>query len=567
MVIMRMDKKILLGLLAVAFLIRAYTAANMAQANADEILYNLIAVGTATSPWHRLSTLFHGPIYFYLTDLAYVFFGVNFFSARLVSVIFSAISMLLVYLLGKELFDQKTGLIASFIFAFSAAQIYFGSLGLLDVPATALSMLSMLFLLRWNKNGGRKELLLSFGVYAVAITAKISQLYLAPFFLLVLAHGAIARKRANLRDYAFAALAFVLLVMPVPAYNYLLFSDKGLADFHVSRALSIDSAKGYFREQSVAGIDDAYFNISHFNAAVPYMFTLMLAYFSIPLLLFFVIGIVEVAKKRTMAAAALLAWLLVPLLSYLFYVFHDYYLAVLMPPIAIIAAVGLQALGGHFARFANAKTIVSSLLFILIVWEVAMLLPHISGKPAIYQLEEQLRLLPGNSTVVMDDAIWTGTTLWMGAASGKEVMSLSLFDYGQHGLVGKGVPRMTDIYAVSCVPGNCGWSSLDDAARDNSERLKADLHGNGTRIAEIYGADGLEYEVYRMRTAVSPVGHISLRFLGYITGHPERAVDVYGAKWPVGVIVDSVAHASLLMDLLVALGVPIAVLVLLLKEN
>ncbi|VVC02535.1 Dolichyl-phosphate-mannose-protein mannosyltransferase [Candidatus Burarchaeum australiense] len=565
---MRIERNTLLGLLAIAFILRAYAAVNMPQANADEMLYSLLSIGTLTSPWQRLSTLFHGPIYFYLTDLSYLLFGVNFFAARFFAVLFSAFSVLLVYLIAKELFDAKIGVIAGAIFAFSAAQIYFGSLGLLDIPATALSMLSILFLFRWHKRGERRELLFSLGIYAVAVTVKISQLFLSPVFLLILGHGILQKKYMNPRDYVFAALIFVMLILPVPIYNYLLFSDKGLADFHISRAFSLNSALEYFRGQNIAGIDDAYFNISYFNTVGPHLFTLFFEYLSIPLLLFFVIGSIEIAKKRSITDIALLAWFLVPIFSYLFYVFHAYYLAVLMPPIAIIASVGLQAVGSYFSRFTNTKVLVSAFLFILIFWEVAMLLPHISGKSTIYQLQEDIQRLPDNATVVMDDTIWTGTTLWMGATSGKKVMSLSEFSQGQQEFVSQGLkPGILDIYAVSCVPGNCGWSNVEPGAQDNSERLKTDLHNYGTKIAEIYGAEGPEYEVYKMRVTASPFGRISMRFVGYVIGHPERSIDVYDAKWPMGVIMNVVAHLSLWVDILVALSLPLVVLLLFWKEK
>ena len=565
---MHICRKHVLGLLAIAFLIRAYAAVNTAQTNSDEILYLLLSIGTITSPWHRLSTLFHGPVYFYMTDLAYMLLGHNFLAARFFQVLFSAFSVLLVYLISKEMFDKKISLIASAIFAFSAGQIFWGSFGLLDVLGTTISMLSILFLLKWHKTGDRNKLLLSFGIYAVAITTKISQLFLAPIFLLLIVHVLVQKKYVNKKDYLLAALVFVILILPVPAYNYLLFSDTGLADFHYARMFHLDTAIEYLSWLNIAGIEDQYFDLSYFKTISPHIISQFFTYFSIPLLLFFIIGLVKITEKRSITDFALLLWFFVPLLTYLFYVFHEYYLAVLVPPMSIMASVGLQTAGKYFNRLTTAKISVMLLLLILIAWEVAVLLPHISGKPATYQLQEYVRGLPPDSLVVMDETIWSGNTQIVREFSGKTVLFLSYFIRSQNKSLGEEEPLvMTDIYHVICVSGDCGWGTISEYTKSLSEKANELIRKNAEKVHEIYDGNKVEYAVYRMQLNAYPVEENYTRFVGYNIGQPERSIDVYELRGPFEFTLHNLALISLLANLLLALATPLIILALFLKED
>ena len=70
-------KKGVLFLLAIGLALRLFSMMNSSISNPDELLFGLISWGTLTSPWHRLSTLLQGPVYFYLTDAGYQLLGLD----------------------------------------------------------------------------------------------------------------------------------------------------------------------------------------------------------------------------------------------------------------------------------------------------------------------------------------------------------------------------------------------------------------------------------------------------------------------------------------------------------
>lgn len=69
------------------------------------------------------------PVYIYSVALSEKIFGMGTFAVRFPSVIFSAISLVLVYLITSKIFNRETGLFSSFVFAFSPWNFIFSRCG------------------------------------------------------------------------------------------------------------------------------------------------------------------------------------------------------------------------------------------------------------------------------------------------------------------------------------------------------------------------------------------------------------------------------------------------------
>lgn len=96
-----------------------------------------------------------------------------YFSGRLVMVFFAIITIYVVYLIAKKLFDKPTGTLAAFCLAISPLHIGFSRTIRADIPTTMLVMLSTYFLLRsLNQNRNAKSLMLSSLFAGFSIAAK-----------------------------------------------------------------------------------------------------------------------------------------------------------------------------------------------------------------------------------------------------------------------------------------------------------------------------------------------------------------------------------------------------------
>ena len=111
-----------------------------------------------------------------------VYLGINEFWTRLPSVIFGTIAVYIVYLLGKELFNEETGLISSLIFGLSRYNIYFSQEARPYSLLVLTSALSMYFFVRFSKKTKDKKTLLS---YFITTLLMIYTHYYALFTVLV----------------------------------------------------------------------------------------------------------------------------------------------------------------------------------------------------------------------------------------------------------------------------------------------------------------------------------------------------------------------------------------------
>jgi len=99
--------------------------------------------------------LWHPPLYIYLIALSTYIFGKNIYSFRMVSAIFNLLTILLVYLITKEIFNNNKNkeiiaLIASFIYALNPLTIQ--SSIIMDIDGGLLNFFTMLFIYLFIKN-------------------------------------------------------------------------------------------------------------------------------------------------------------------------------------------------------------------------------------------------------------------------------------------------------------------------------------------------------------------------------------------------------------------------------
>ncbi len=89
----------------------------------------------------------HFPTYFLMMDYWIKVFGSGEFALRFPSAIFGILSVYLVFLLGKRLFDERTGLLAGYLFATSLINIYYAQCARPYSMALFFVLLSFLFFL------------------------------------------------------------------------------------------------------------------------------------------------------------------------------------------------------------------------------------------------------------------------------------------------------------------------------------------------------------------------------------------------------------------------------------
>jgi 4-amino-4-deoxy-L-arabinose transferase-like glycosyltransferase len=104
-----------------------------------------LVAGYMESGWLRNK---HPPLMPLMNSLILNLFGANLLFLRLASLLFLAASFVVVYFLGRELYDQETGYLGAFFFLSFPLVIRLGSAAMMDIQVTFFFCLALLLVLR-----------------------------------------------------------------------------------------------------------------------------------------------------------------------------------------------------------------------------------------------------------------------------------------------------------------------------------------------------------------------------------------------------------------------------------
>lgn len=137
-------------------------------------------------------------------------------AAKILGLIFALALSFITFLLGKRLFNEKTGLIAAIVLLFSPTIFHFSTSGLTDVPSTALALLAVYFFVS-------KSYFLS-GIFAgLASMTRFLQLFAGIIIGCFLLYGAV--RKGSLKPTRSFALGFALVALPYLALNAILYGN------------------------------------------------------------------------------------------------------------------------------------------------------------------------------------------------------------------------------------------------------------------------------------------------------------------------------------------------------
>lgn len=115
----------------------------------------------------------HPPVSKYLMAIGMIVFGENALGWRAPAAVFGTLAILLVFLIGKKMFNQKVGILSAFVFGFDGLSIVLSRMGMNDIYLVTFLLLT--FLLFANK-----KYLLSSVVFGLAIATKWSAFWFLP---------------------------------------------------------------------------------------------------------------------------------------------------------------------------------------------------------------------------------------------------------------------------------------------------------------------------------------------------------------------------------------------------
>jgi len=176
--------------------------------------------------WSKLSFHDHPPLVFSLQYLSMKIFGVSGFAARLPSALAGLLTILFVYLIGKNLYSRKIGLLSALTLTVSNYLIWISRTALLEAVMIFFVVLSIYFFIKaWSET----KYLIYWGVaLGLAFLSKYIAFFLIPVYLIFI----LFKKRHWLREKNLwlGLILIVLIFSPVIVYNGMMFSARGHFD-------------------------------------------------------------------------------------------------------------------------------------------------------------------------------------------------------------------------------------------------------------------------------------------------------------------------------------------------
>lgn len=228
----------LLLIVLLAVMLRLIAAARV-DVGTDEMIYSLLPLDIISAG--RLGTVEQSPLYFYLTDIGYTITGgISPLAIRLPSIVFGSLAVIIIYLLGKELFDnKKAALLAAFLVAVSGYTLQYNIE--MDMTAYFFVLVSILFFYRALKKN-IKNIYYAALFFGLAIAIKNTVFLIAPAYVITFLIWYKKQEqdlKSLVKPIILSFLLFFITLIPIFAYNYLTYTSKGITDYYFSNMLGI----------------------------------------------------------------------------------------------------------------------------------------------------------------------------------------------------------------------------------------------------------------------------------------------------------------------------------------
>ncbi len=150
--------------------------------------FHMVKSGDYLTPWaFGIVNFWIGkpPLNMWLMSLAYQVFGVNNFASRIWSAVFGALSLVLVFFLGKKLYNSTVGLLSALVLGTFTTFYLFARLAMTDVPLIFFILASIYFFVLTEKTEKTSRYAALSGVFfGLALMTKQIEALLVPLILL-----------------------------------------------------------------------------------------------------------------------------------------------------------------------------------------------------------------------------------------------------------------------------------------------------------------------------------------------------------------------------------------------
>ena len=549
----------------------------------DEMVHGPHSINIIST--NKIGMMVQSILWFYLTDLSGKLFGITAFSARFLSFFFGILSLILIYLVTKEIFSKKTAIISSFLLAISPFTLRY-TLVEMDIAMMFFILLALYFFIK-----GLKEDRLS---YMAALFLGIAALIKSIALFFALAFGVayfyykyktaenkkeILKKKDWEQGIKFALL-ILLIFSPIIIYNLLLYEDKGIVDVMFAKFLNIN--KEMYSGQ--LGFDEGFSVINMFTGA---FFIIKNIFLKMDPFIFILglmgILLIYATKENRLWKEIILILLIIPFFIQTGADLLATHFIPYIPLLAIFASSSLEFIENKLKN--NYKNILFVMLTIILFVSIFFLpineptISHLTSKSANIQMRDfAIEGIEDNAIVIADSRIYRGRIAWM--FNDKFYIESSLLGELEANIAKMGGQNVgANVYFIECAVDDCGWGTVsDDQFNKTSESIVSMFKGNSPLIATFNGGGGYNeesnvpyYNVYKTQINIKPDVYAYIQsthdWFYYPLRYFKDSFDTYNVKGLLNKIIDLFGHIILYFSIIITILSPVYLFYLLKKDN
>jgi len=309
----------------------------------DEAIYIRWAQIALKDPTNRFISLEDGkqPLFIWLAAVSNKFISDPLIATRLVSIFSGFGSLIGIYLLGKELFSKKVGIISSVLYLILPFTLLYDRIALYDSFLTMLGIYSLLFTVRLVKVPDLSTAFLAaFSIGSAMITKSSGNffLYLIPFSALLFNFN---NKNSKNLFFKWVLLSTTVGVISLLIYNMLRLSPL----FYIIERKNLE----FIRPLSDVLKNPSLFTVSNFKA----LFSWIAVYETYPFFLLSVFGLLYGIIKKNLSVLLIAVYIFAPFFAEVFFnkVLYPRFTLFYFPYFIILAAFAISVLLAIYKKY------------------------------------------------------------------------------------------------------------------------------------------------------------------------------------------------------------------------
>ncbi len=481
-----------------------YFAAIGVEPNADEMVHGPHASGIISSG--VIGRVWQSVLWSYMTDLFQIIFGISMFSTRFLSFLFGSLSIIMVFLIARELFNKRTAIIASFLLAISSYHAIY-TLIEMDIAAIFFILMASLFFIKKLKSEGKISYI-SAVLLGVAVLIKTLALFFVPVFLI---GYWMHRKKVFRKEEIISVVKFGLIILlifsPIIIHNYLWYKDSKMVDAYLAQYFDVGKSREVY--STIQGINQGF----KVGEMIKGSWEISKYYLKIdPLnLIIGIIALLFFMYRKDKFSVFFFLFQSIPFLLLVYTNRLTTHFAIFPPIFAIYSAGLIDWLSSRYSHKIKPRTIISVFLIIFTIASLYSAWPYITQKSAVASMRSYVNSNVEDSSIVIADArIYRGRIAWMFLDRHYlESSYLGEIFKANEQLPGQNIPQK--VYLIECVIDDCGWGTVSDEMNGSVEQMLDSLKLNMQLEKTIYGrregtrdSSELYFNIYSATTSLKP---------------------------------------------------------------